>query len=71
MASLAVGIRSFPNEGLNAENHLREAYMTQLTRLGGQVSVGFVLLLASLSAYRSAARTGEKYMSCLLVERQA
>lgn len=42
VASLAVGIRSFPTEGLNAEKYLREAYLTQLTRLGGQVMFGFV-----------------------------
>lgn len=39
IASLAVGIRSFPKEGLNAEKYLRDAYITQLTRLGGQVRV--------------------------------
>ncbi|CAM9758694.1 unnamed protein product, partial [Ectocarpus fasciculatus] len=37
IASLAVGIRSFPKEGLNAEKYLRDAYIAQLTRLGGQV----------------------------------
>lgn len=37
IASLAVGIRSFPKEGLNAEKMLRDAYIAQLTRLGGQV----------------------------------
>lgn len=37
IASLAVGIRSFPKEGLNAEKFLRDAYIAQLTRLGGQV----------------------------------
>ncbi len=32
-----MGIRSFPKEGLNAEKFLRDAYIAQLTRLGGQV----------------------------------
>ena len=38
IASLAVGIRSFPKEGLNAEKLLRDTYIAQLTRLGGQVN---------------------------------
>lgn len=42
IASLAVGIRSFPKEGLNAEKYLRDAYIAQLTRLGGQVRLGLV-----------------------------
>lgn len=41
IASLAVGIRSFPKEGLNAEKFLRDAYIAQLTRLGGQVQQFF------------------------------
>eukprot|EP00904_Undaria_pinnatifida_P008355 jgi/Undpi1/464/HiC_scaffold_1.g00460.m1 len=44
VASLAVGIRSFPKEGLNAEKYLREAYITQLTRLGGQVEKGGIIV---------------------------
>lgn len=39
IASLAVGIRSFPKEGLNAEKYLRDAFIAQLTRLGGQVII--------------------------------
>lgn len=42
IASLAVGIRSFPKEGLNAEKFLRDAYIAQLTRLGGQVCAAFL-----------------------------
>ncbi|CAB1104986.1 unnamed protein product [Ectocarpus sp. CCAP 1310/34] len=44
IASLAVGIRSFPKEGLNAEKYLRDAYIAQLTRLGGQVEKGGVIV---------------------------
>lgn len=44
IASLAVGIRSFPKEGLNAEKFLRDAYIAQLTRLGGQVRQCFVVV---------------------------
>ncbi|CAN0412562.1 unnamed protein product [Pylaiella littoralis] len=44
IASLAVGIRSFPKEGLNAEKMLRDAYVAQLTRLGGQVEKGGVIV---------------------------
>eukprot|EP00903_Cladosiphon_okamuranus_P020618 g18928.t1 len=44
IASLAVGIRSFPKEGLNAEKLLRDAYIAQLTSLGGQVEKGGVIV---------------------------
>ncbi|CAM9487325.1 unnamed protein product [Scytosiphon promiscuus] len=44
IASLAVGIRSFPKEGLNAEKYLRDAFIAQLTRLGGQVEKGGVIV---------------------------
>eukprot|EP00903_Cladosiphon_okamuranus_P020619 g18929.t1 len=44
VASLAVGIRSFPKEGIKAEKILRDAYIDQLTRLGAQVEKDGVIV---------------------------
>ena len=44
-----MGIRSFPKEGLNAEKFLRDAYIAQLTRLGGQVlQIAFIFFRTDL-----------------------
>ncbi|CAM9293950.1 unnamed protein product [Choristocarpus tenellus] len=44
IASLAVGIRSFPKDGLDAEQRLRKAFLDQLMRLGADVERGGVIV---------------------------
>ncbi|CAM9184375.1 unnamed protein product [Discosporangium mesarthrocarpum] len=44
IASVAVGIRSFPKDGLNAENRLRKSFLDQLTRLGADVEKGSIMV---------------------------